>query len=478
MNKKRNIADLVRLVAVAGSLVLSAGTYAQKAPEAEKPAAAPPKPETVLDLQDGDTFVFLGDSITHQCLYTQYVEDFFYTRYPDRKIHFHNAGVSGDRAADALRRFDADVAAFKPKYVSVLLGMNDGEYQNFNSETFGLYEKGMTEILGRIREIGAAPIVMSPTMFDHHQLAIRKQEEDFRFGDRPFDPYYNSVLAYYGAWLREQAGEQGLPFVNLWAPTNDYTTLQRRTEPDFTLVPDAIHPGPGGQFIMAYEMISQLGTERKNVSSITVVNRGGAWKGNASGGELSEVKGSPEADHVTFTFAAQALPWVVPDEAFGEGASKWEDYPKPSVGAALTKAGHHWSNERVKIVGLEPGTYEVLIDGQSAGKKFSHVSLGAKIELQSNPATPQYQQAMEVALLNRERNDMAVRMLRNRWSHIKGVRNRYAEAAEPDPVKLEEDIAKAMSDIEELIKLADDYEARIWELAQPKARTYEIRKVD
>ena len=59
---------------------------------------------TVLDLQDGDTFVFLGDSITHQCLYTQYVENFFYTRYPDRKIHFHNAGVSGDRAGDALAK--------------------------------------------------------------------------------------------------------------------------------------------------------------------------------------------------------------------------------------------------------------------------------------------------------------------------------------------------------------------------------------
>lgn len=29
-----------------------------------------------LELQDGDTFVFLGDSITHQRLYTQDVESF------------------------------------------------------------------------------------------------------------------------------------------------------------------------------------------------------------------------------------------------------------------------------------------------------------------------------------------------------------------------------------------------------------------
>ena len=50
-----------------------------------------------IDLKDGDTLVFLGDSITHQCLYTQYIEDYYYTRYPKLRIHFHNAGVGGDR---------------------------------------------------------------------------------------------------------------------------------------------------------------------------------------------------------------------------------------------------------------------------------------------------------------------------------------------------------------------------------------------
>lgn len=38
-------------------------------------------PVAKLDLKAGDTIVILGDSITHQCLDTQYVEDFFYTRF-------------------------------------------------------------------------------------------------------------------------------------------------------------------------------------------------------------------------------------------------------------------------------------------------------------------------------------------------------------------------------------------------------------
>src|SRR3954466_9180146 len=103
-----------------------------------------------IDLQDGDTFVFLGDSITHQCLYTQYVEDYYYTRYPKLHLHFHNAGVSGDRAQDALTRFDEDVAAQKPKYVSILLGMNDGGYTKFEQPIFDTYQAGMTKVLDQI----------------------------------------------------------------------------------------------------------------------------------------------------------------------------------------------------------------------------------------------------------------------------------------------------------------------------------------
>ena len=39
-----------------------------------------PQPLDTIELGYNDTLVFLGDSITHQCLYTQYVEDYYYTR--------------------------------------------------------------------------------------------------------------------------------------------------------------------------------------------------------------------------------------------------------------------------------------------------------------------------------------------------------------------------------------------------------------
>lgn len=454
------------------SLVFSSTGFAQ-APSQKDGLGKAAAPIPSLDLLDGDTFVFLGDSITHQCLYTQYIEDFFYTRYPDRRIHFHNAGVSGDRALDVLDRFDDDVAPFKPKYVSVLLGMNDGEYKDFTQEIFGVYKKNMQAVAGKIVGLKAAPMLLSPTMFDHHQLSLRAGDETFPFRNREFSDQYNSIMAFYGAWLREQAISNRYAFADLWAPLNDLTFLERRESSDFSMVSDAIHPDAAGQVVMAYSFLSQLNPERRSVSGITVLKQGENWKGGGTGGKVDGIKVLEGGKGIEFTFQARSLPWVLPEEAFGVEMKKWQS-PGPTVGYQMTKAGHRMSNEKLRVLGLEPGNYEVLIDGKSIGKPVSHVALAAKIELQAIATTPQYQQAMEVALLNREKNDEVIRPLRNLWSGIKGLRKRHAD----DPAAFQAEYEKLKPRIDEFLKSSLDYEQRIYDLAQPKVRKYEIRRVE
>src|ERR1700677_1732515 len=233
---------------------------APKAPAAQTAPATAPAPwafAQIADhiyLNDGDTLVFLGDSITHQCLYTQYVEDYYYTRYPKLHIHFHNAGVGGDRAKDALTRFDEDVAAYKPKYVSILLGMNDGSYTNYQQPIFDAYTKDMTTLLDKIAALGATAVPMTPTMFD----ARAKRVKGEKFTAEPRDTFYNGVLALYGAWLDEMAEERGLGFVDMWSPLNQLTTEQRKKNPDFTMIPDGVHPGPAGQTVMAVAVIEGI----------------------------------------------------------------------------------------------------------------------------------------------------------------------------------------------------------------------------
>ena len=50
-------------------------------------------------LRDGDTVVFLGDSITAARTYGKIVENYTLLRYPERKVRFINAGWGGDTAA-------------------------------------------------------------------------------------------------------------------------------------------------------------------------------------------------------------------------------------------------------------------------------------------------------------------------------------------------------------------------------------------
>lgn len=428
---------------------------------------------STIDLQDGDTMVFLGDSITHQCLYTQYVEDFFRTRYPGRRINFHNAGVSGDRAADALARFDDDVAAFKPKYVSVLLGMNDGSYEDYNADTFAIYARGMTEILDRIEAIGAIPIVLAPTMFDQHQLTLQMSNPDYRFGNRDFAHNYNALLAYYAGWLREQADQRALPFVDLWTPLNDLTFQQRRNRADFTLIPDAIHPGAAGHFIMAFTLLNQLPPDKKGVDSIGITrNAKGVWQTGGTG-EFSDLLVDEDNSRVSFTHTAASLPWVVPAEA-ATTDEKWDVEPPAALGYQLTVAGHKLSNERIRVFGLAPGNYQLSIDGKPIGKPLPHTRLAAKVELQSLADTPQYQQALAVAELNRERNDTTIRPMRGLWSQIKGLRRKLAAS---DPEKFAAEYAPRKAQIDELLKVAAQYDEKIYAAAQPKPRKYVVERI-
>jgi hypothetical protein len=152
---------------------------------------------------------------------------------------------------------------------------------------------------------------------------------------------------------------------------------------------------------------------------------------------------------------------------------KWGWAEDARLGYQLTNAGHRLSNEMLRVAGLAPGNYEIKIDGKSIGKPVGHVMLGAKLELQANESTPQYQQALQVALLNRERNDQAIRPLREVWAKVKGARKKLAQ----DPAAFDEFMRTTRPEIDRLEKLAREFEGRIYAAAQPVARRYEITRV-
>jgi lysophospholipase L1-like esterase len=453
--------SLVTLFVLFSSL---APLVVQQAPPAA--AAAPPRQFKPIvdkfDLKDGDAFVFLGDSITHQTLYTQYVEDFFYTRFPKVHISFHNAGVGGDKCSDALKRFDDDVAAFKPKYVTILLGMNDGRYRDFDKETFDTYQKDMGALLDRIKEIGAIAVPMTPTM--HDARTARKASRAME----PRDTYYNGVLALYGAWLREQAQVHGLGFVDMYSPLNNLTLAQRKHEPEWTMIPDAVHPAPTGQVVMAAAVIDDMAAHPP-VSAVTLHEDADPAKGaGAINGKVSDVQVTPEK--ISFTFEANALPWVLPPDA--------------ADGYKLVHAGHKFSNEKVTVCNLPRGKYELKIDGQAVGT-YGDDQLAFGVELEENQKTPQYQQALKVAMLNVERTAKAMHPLRDQWGARKGKRKEEDWlAAHKDDAEyaarneaFEKWLAEFKTNVTKLNALVKDYDEKIYQANQPAPHKYELSRV-
>lgn len=76
-------------------------------------------------LRDGDTVVFLGDSLTAARTYGKYIENYSLLRYPNRKIRFVNSGIGGDTADGALKRLERDVFAHRATVLLVMFGTND-----------------------------------------------------------------------------------------------------------------------------------------------------------------------------------------------------------------------------------------------------------------------------------------------------------------------------------------------------------------
>jgi lysophospholipase L1-like esterase len=415
-----------------------------------------------VELEDGDTFVFIGDSITHQCLYTQYVEDYYYTRYPAKRIHFRNAGIGGDTARDVLDRFDEDIAKFKPKYATILIGMNDGGYTPFEDEIFNTYKRDMTEMLDKLEGIGVKAIPMTPTKFDLRQVYVAGGEFE---PEKARAMHYNAVLSFFGMWCMQEAEERGLGFVNMYEPLNRLTREGRKEDPEFTLIEDTVHPGEDGQFIMAFALLRDIGAEPV-VSKIHIIREGSQVKVEAENGELSDVS----SDKISFSFKSHSLPWVVPSDA--------------ALGFEMTQAGMLMSQEMLKVAGLESGEYKLLIDGESVGT-YSHANLANVVFLQENPKTPQYQQALKVAELNKERNEEAVGPLRDLWIELKFRRYREAEGLEKEEEEwIKDDMSvqewkekEFYKKAEELEKKAKEFEDKIYEINKPVAHKYELIKI-
>lgn len=413
-----------------------------------------------FEFSNNQAMGFIGDESTYGAKWCQYVENYFYTRYPEKRMIFYNAGCKNDTAFDVLERLDQDVLERKLDYCMVMLGTWDGAFEDYNPARFEAYQENMRMLLDRMKRARCYPLLMSPPMFDLQTRQRRMSDESYRFRLKSMSDNYNGVMGLYGAWLRDEAYARDSRFIDTWGPLNAFTADVRKTNVEFSLMPDAVHPDPGGSVVIAGEVIRTLSMERDRIGSIKVHYVGGdkGWNSSGtSGGSVSSLTGSNR--HMSFIWKARALPWAMPGEA--------------SIGVELADIDARFNQELLHAVGLASGDYQIFIAGNKIGDKFTHTELAHGVELHNYWERPQFKRAQNVANMNTRRYETAVIPLRDLWQDVKRVRVNFPG----DQTRLAAIMKEVTPQMNSLRLKSRELTDKIYEAAKPLGRNIEIRKI-
>lgn len=337
---------------------------------------------------DGARICFLGDSITAGAQWCKVLTDYFYTRFPNRRYSFFNAGVGGDKAKESLLRLDEDVFAHRPNVVTVMFGMNDsnrygGYVTNPTPRHLEMRNKSLDEYRETLPKLSDALAKGSPNA--EICWFTPTPYDEFARLDSPTRPGRAEALGRCAEVVRRHASARGDRICELNAPMSEYNEREREANPSFTTLcgPDRVHPEAPGGFFMAQAILKSWGAP-SCVSDVTVDASTGqcTTSENAVVSSISVAKGS-----VSFTVLERSLPMPVAKEA-------------KSV-AEKTSFYESLNREYLRVKNLAPGNWTLSIDGDvvisaSASQWSEGVNLSAL-------STPQARQAEKVSALNARR---------------------------------------------------------------------------
>lgn len=221
--------------------------------------------------------LFLGDSITHAGGYIALIEARLIANGVDPLPEIINLGLPSETCSglsepdhpfprpNVHERLERALAAARADLVVACYGMNDGIYYPFSEERFAAYRAGVQKLVDSVQATGADLILMTPPPFD--PVPLRKKEGALRPSGAEkyawFAVYedYDSVLQRYGAWLKTLE-DRVARVIDLHEPLTRHVAATRKDNPDYTLVPDGVHPNAEGHRVLAATILQAWGIEQ------------------------------------------------------------------------------------------------------------------------------------------------------------------------------------------------------------------------
>ncbi|MHC1694813.1 MAG: SGNH/GDSL hydrolase family protein [Eubacteriales bacterium] len=205
-----------------------------------------------------DRILFQGDSIT-DCGrarpiayrnglgggYPAFVDAFFAQACPELELEVLNVGISGDTTRNLLKRWDEDVLAVKPDYLSIMIGVND-VWRRFNTDAskndavyIDEYIENMTVLLERTKPTVKNIILVTPFIVDLNK-----------------DDAFSSAVAPYAAFVREQCEKHG--FILVDAQSN-YDEKMKKGIKGADISGDRVHPSTLGHIMLTSAWLRACG---------------------------------------------------------------------------------------------------------------------------------------------------------------------------------------------------------------------------
>ena len=196
--------------------------------------------------KDGDTVVVMGDSITEQHLYSNYLEAWTLMRFPTWKITFHNVGIGGDSFPGRQRSICARRSGIQAHGADGGLRHERRRYRAFDQSLFDNYMAGLTGIAKQAKEArSSASRGSRPAPWTRRRTGRRSRATTARWRSSP------------------RASRRWLPngglFVDQFHPCLAVEDKARAAKPSNRMGGgDAVHFGPPGQAVMASAILKGM----------------------------------------------------------------------------------------------------------------------------------------------------------------------------------------------------------------------------
>lgn len=200
-----------------------------------------------IQIRNGESLAFLGDSITQQGWSKPYgyvhlvVEGLKSAGVEVKPIP---AGISGHKSTNMNARMEKDVTAKKAQWMTLSCGVND-VWHGKNGVPLEQYKKEVTQIFDKADKAGIKVVVLTPTM-------IREDPEGA----------LNKQLVPYLEFLRTAAKERNYLIADLNADMQKAIADAKAKDPNrkgLLLTVDGVHMNAAGDEMMASGILKALG---------------------------------------------------------------------------------------------------------------------------------------------------------------------------------------------------------------------------